>query len=191
MNRIEKVFFVALVGVTFGLFFTGLIAITPNFLSTAQEFRWVVIFLLCGSVFFGAVLYKLLSSTIVIEGPPVIEAQTITLSGLGELVASLDPMNDGAFVVVMFSDNTNKFPEGLNIQYSIENGRLGLDWVLVASGNIELVAGFKEFVSKSGYTVKEFDDYLRVEGENLVDLGKSILQDHGVKPNDKLDIVES
>ena len=62
---------------------------------------------------------------------------------------------------------------------------------MVASGNKALVVGFKELVSKAGYTVKEFDQYLRVEGENLVDLGKSILQDHGVKPNDKLDIVES
>ena len=190
MKPTEKLFSVALVGVTFALFFAGLIAIAPTFLSAVQEFRWVVVFLLCGSVFFGAVLYKLLFSTTVIEGPPVIETQTIMLSGLSELVASLDPTDDGSFVVIMFSDKTNKFPEGLNIQYSIENGRLGLDWVLVASGNIELVAGFKEFVSKSGYTVKEFDDYLRVEGENLVDLGKSILQNHGVKPNDKLDIVE-
>lgn len=66
-----------------------------------------------------------------------------------------------------------------NIQYSIENGRVGLDWVLEAPQNIKDQTALADFIKRNGYTVLRNDTedvpYLRVEGEGVADLGVKIL----------------
>lgn len=101
---------------------------------------------------------------------------------------------DGSFVVFMFpipSNHDEVFP---NLQYSIENGRLGFDWVLLAPQNIKDETQLADFMKRSGYTVSKLEmndvSYLRVEGKDLEDLGIKVLRDfYHLTPETKLELI--
>ena len=101
---------------------------------------------------------------------------------------------DGSFVVFMFSIPGNHDETLPNLQYSIENGQLGLDWVLLAPQNIQDETLVTDFVKRLGYTLSkhEINDvpYLRIEGDSLEDLGLKILRDLYQLPADtKLQLI--
>ena len=89
--------------------------------------------------------------------------------------------HDGSFVVFMFSIPGNHDETLPNLQYSIENGRLGFDWVLIAPQNVKDESSVTDFIKRLGYTSskREMNDvrYLRVEGKGIEDLGLKILRD--------------
>jgi hypothetical protein len=88
---------------------------------------------------------------------------------------------DGSFVVFMFSLPEIRDEVLPNLQYSIENGKLGFDWVLIAPQNVKDELKMADFIKVLGYslTKHEMNDvqYLRVEGDGLDDLGIKILRD--------------
>lgn len=101
---------------------------------------------------------------------------------------------DGSFVVFIFSIPGNHDETLPNLQYSIENGQLGFDWVLVAPQNIQDETLVTDFVKRLGYTLskREINDvpYLRIEGESVEDLGLKILRDLYQLPADtKLQLI--
>ena len=101
---------------------------------------------------------------------------------------------DGSFVVFMFSIPGNHDETLPNLQYSIENGQLGFDWVLLAPQNIQDETLVTDFVKRLGYTSSkhEINDvpYLRIEGESIEDLGLKILRDLYQLPADtKLQLI--
>jgi len=63
----------------------------------------------------------------------------------------------------------------LSLQFSIEGGRVGLDWLLVRPDNILKQAQFEELAQDLGYSVstRKMDDvpYLRVEDGDVAKLG--------------------
>ena len=80
------------------------------------------------------------------------------------------------------------------LQYSIEKGQLGFDWVLLAPRNIEDEAQLTQFMKGVGYTVAKRDinavRYLRVEGKDLENLGIKILCDfYHLAPEAKLELI--
>ena len=89
--------------------------------------------------------------------------------------------NEGSFVVFFFSESGNLDDDGsLNIQYSIEQGRFGLDWVLTSPDNIAAKADFQAFAESMGYVVENRTgnrvEYLRVErGGSLFTLGRAVV----------------
>jgi len=102
--------------------------------------------------------------------------------------------HDGSFVVFMFSLRGNRDDLFPNLQYSIENGRLGLDWVLLAPQNIKDESKLTDFIKGLGFSVlkREMNDvrYLRVEGNGLDNLGVRILRDfYHLKPDAKLELI--
>src|SRR5262249_17295046 len=59
---------------------------------------------------------------------------------------------DGSFAVFMFQPpNKPGSDDAINIQFSIEGGRIGLDWYLIGPSNIQDKEKFKRRVSSLGY----------------------------------------
>jgi hypothetical protein len=69
----------------------------------------------------------------------------------------------------------------INLQYSIEDGRVGLDWILIGPRNIADQAMIQRFVQLLGHRVIEREtnnvSYLRIEDGDICYLGKSIVED--------------
>ena len=117
-----------------------------------------------------------------------------TIDQIPSIVSSLERTGfDGSYVVFMFTLPGNNDDALPNLQYSIENKRLGLDWVLEARQNVRDEASVSEFIKRNGYTVSkvaEDPSYLRVEGKGLDDLGIKILRDfYHLTPDTKLELI--
>jgi hypothetical protein len=101
---------------------------------------------------------------------------------------------DGSFVVFMFSIPGNHDETLPNLQYSIEKGWLGFDWVLLAPLNIKDEVPLSDFVKHLGYTVSKREmngvSYLRIEGQAVEDVGVKILRDfYHLAPEAKLELI--
>ena len=101
---------------------------------------------------------------------------------------------DGSFVVFMFSIPGNHDETLPNLQYSVEDGRLGFDWVLIAPQNIKDETAVTDFIKRFGYTSSKREmngvHYLRFEGKGVEDLGLKILQGFYHLPSDtKLELI--
>ena len=83
----------------------------------------------------------------------------------------------------------------MNLQFSIEQSRVGLDWVLLAPSNVRDKERFAQFASARGYRVFEREmnkvKYLRVEdGGSLPDLCKAVIHDlYFISPESQLDLL--
>jgi hypothetical protein len=112
-----------------------------------------------------------------------------------EIVSKLQRTGrDGSFVVFMFSIHANRDETLSNLQYSIESGHLGFDWVLLAPQNIKDERPVTDFIKRLGYTLskREMNDvrYLRIEGKGVEDLGLKILRDFYHLPSEtKLELI--
>jgi hypothetical protein len=110
------------------------------------------------------------------------EGPTITLAQVPELYDSLASVpNDGHFAVVLFGEagGAPRAVDALNLQFSVEGGRLGLDWVLLAPDNVANEERVHTFLSDRGFQVQSIEvndvPYLRVEGANLPEIGQALL----------------
>ena len=85
-----------------------------------------------------------------------------------------------AFAVLIFNTPDRPNSEGaLNLQISMENGRPGLDWVLLGPRNKEDTNALGQYIQRRGYTYSERQmnkvDYLRVEEGDLIQLADDII----------------
>lgn len=117
-----------------------------------------------------------------------------TIDQIPSIVSTLERTGfDGSYVVFMFTLPGNNDDALANLQYSIENKRVGLDWVLEARQNVRDEAAVSEFIKRNGYTVSKVAQdpgYLRVEGKGIDDLGIKILRDfYHLTPDTKLELI--
>ena len=97
---------------------------------------------------------------------------------------------EGSFAAfIFFADGKQTDQNAVNLQFSFENGRVGLDWVLRAPINIRDKDRFKTFAEKLGYNVEAKEQngvrYLRVErGGDLRELCRRILYELYGVPSD-------
>jgi len=82
----------------------------------------------------------------------------------------------------------------VNLQYSIEGGVVGLDWVLLAPRNIADQAKVSEFAAKLGYRLDAHEmnnvRYLRVTSGSISELGEKIIEDfYKISPDTKLEMI--
>ncbi len=101
---------------------------------------------------------------------------------------------DGHFVVLMFVPPGSTDGESVNLQYSIDGGVVGLDWVLLGPCNIADQAKVSEFAAKLGHRLDEREmngvRYLRVTGSGISELGTKIIQDcYQIGPDAKLGMI--
>ena len=75
-----------------------------------------------------------------------------------------------------------------NLQFSIQNGTIGLDWVLLGPRNIVDEERIAEFIQSKGHTAAEMGindvEYLRVEDGDICGLGSSIIEEFYKMPRD-------
>jgi hypothetical protein len=119
----------------------------------------------------------------------------VTLRNIPEVISQLDQSGkDGHFAVLMFVPPGSTDGEAVNLQYSIDGGVVGLDWVLLGPRNIADREKVSEFASKLGYRPDEHEmsgvRYLRVTGSGISELGAKIIQDfYHIGPDTKLEMI--
>jgi hypothetical protein len=104
------------------------------------------------------------------------EADTIAIDRIPALLAKLRLASaTPAFAVLMFT--TPERPsdsDAINVQFSMEHGRPGFEWVLLAPRNIEDKQRYLDFARRAGFAPKEMAmngvSYLRVEDGDLARL---------------------
>lgn len=106
--------------------------------------------------------------------------------------------NEESYTMFIFEEDGDfTSDEQLNIQFSIENKKFGLDWVLKAPRNIKDADKFKQYAEKNGYEVmkKKMNgvEYLRVEtGGSLFTLCKGVITGlYSISEQDKICFVYS
>jgi len=106
----------------------------------------------------------------------------IKVSDIPDVLSQLQRTGkDGSFAVLIFGPPNSKDDEEINLQYSIEGGKVGLDWVLLGAPNIADRDRIKVFASGLGHewVEKEMNRvrYLRVTGPGISELGMKIILD--------------
>ena len=102
---------------------------------------------------------------------------------------------DGSFWVVLIPRTARADGYAANLQYSIEDGVLGLDWVLIAERNVEDKEQFLASLQRAGARVTEKERnavrYLRATGSpDLAAAGEELLQRvYDVHPDDQLQLI--
>ena len=103
--------------------------------------------------------------------------------------------SDGSFAVFMFTDHGKLGEEnGINLQFSIENGTVGLDWVLLAPVNIRDEQRVFDFLTARHARPRKLTEngvtYLRAEEGDLVQLCQHIMSGlYGIKANEAVDLL--
>ncbi len=108
----------------------------------------------------------------------------VLVSQIPEVVEQLRTKGaDTAFAVLMFESPMARPGEDpfINLQYAIEDGVVGLEWVLLGPRNIEDKDLVESFMTRTGHTVslREMNNvrYLRVDDHDLVQLGAQIIRE--------------
>lgn len=120
---------------------------------------------------------------------------SVTLDKISSLVNSLQSSgSEEAFVLFLFPKEivSNGYAPGL--QYSIINGKLGIDYLLNSEFNKNKASNFNSIVSELGYKPEKKEmngvEYTRIEGGSLVECGQEILRRlYQVKDNEKIHLV--
>jgi hypothetical protein len=100
----------------------------------------------------------------------------VEVTDIPEVFSRLQSSNNyPAFAVFIFAPpDRPASADSINIQFSMEDGNPGFDWVLLSPTNIEDRDRFVAFAESKGYDAREMEmnnvRYLRVEGGDLVQL---------------------
>jgi hypothetical protein len=120
----------------------------------------------------------------------------VTIADFPALVKAIKQTgNNGSFWVVLIPGTAENDGYAANLQYSIENGVLGLDWVLIAKRNIREKENFVRIIEEAGYhaDLKEGNGikYLRVVGPtDITALGQAVLKRlFGTTSSQKLQLI--
>ena len=86
---------------------------------------------------------------------------------------------DPRYAVLMFIPKDSTDQEHVNLQYSIENEEVGLDWVLLGGRNIQDAEALTAFAKSRGHELKHRElnqvEYLRAEGPGIAELGMTLI----------------
>jgi hypothetical protein len=98
------------------------------------------------------------------------------------------------FVVLMFQPANTEDGEYVNLQYSWEDGRVGLDWVLLGGRNIADMGLVEALAEHLGHQVMRLEmnevKFLRFEGPGIADLGMAILHEvYGIEASDSVELL--
>ena len=104
---------------------------------------------------------------------------------VGDIPSIIEKLSHGTgdprYAVLMFIPKDSADREYVNLQYSMENGVVGLDWVLLGGRNIEDAEAITTFAATCGHELKhrEMNDveFLRTEGPGIAELGMSLISE--------------
>jgi hypothetical protein len=122
----------------------------------------------------------------------------VTMQDFPALVSALQATGSkGSFWVVLVPGTARDDGYTANLQYSIEDNVVGMDWVLIAARNVEDRQRFLDVVHAAGTKTDEREGksvrYLRATGaRDLTTLGQEVLRQlYKVKPDNKLQLIIS
>src|ERR1044071_5555451 len=115
-------------------------------------------------------------------GRPAKREKGASSDDIPKLISQLrQSAQDGNFVVFIFVPSDSKDGEAVNLQYSIESGVVGFDWVLISPRNIADKAKVIDLASKLDCRLVEREAngcrFLRTTDSGLSELGARIIQD--------------
>lgn len=119
----------------------------------------------------------------------------VAASDIPAILAQLEASgNEGNFIVFMFAPQDGAPGDGINLQYSIEQGVVGFDWVLIGPRNVADRDRIAEIATVLGFQLQEREmnqvRYLRVTGRGIADLGIAIIQDfYRIDPTAKVRMI--
>jgi hypothetical protein len=130
------------------------------------------------------------------DRPAPKDADGIAIDRVPALVAKLSMSSaTPAFAVLMFTtpDRPSE-SDAINIQFSMEHGRPGFDWVLLAPRNKEDKQRYLDFARRAGFSPKETDmngvSYLRVEEGDLARLCVDVItRMYGLSATTRVDLL--
>ena len=129
-------------------------------------------------------------------GPPPSGPQGIRVGSIPGVLRQLAAAGaEGSFVVLIFrSPDADPAGDRVNLQLSIEDGRPGLDWVLLTSANVRDRERFTRFAAELGHAVgaREMDEvpYLRVEDGDPAELAMRVMRDlYRLSPEDEVELL--
>jgi hypothetical protein len=150
--------------------------IPENLMATADRFQ------VEGGIEVGGCLHHLADRT----SPNVATAfeRTVRVSDIWQVVDQLDRKGcHASWVMFMFNTSVPSAAtddQCINLQYSIEDGQLGLDWILLGERNIVDQKSMSRFSKRRGHTLidRETNDvsYIRIEDGDIRALGLQIVE---------------
>jgi len=121
----------------------------------------------------------------------VVKPVRVTVADLPRILATVAASTrTPTFAAFVFTtpDQPNS-RDSVNLQFSLENGRVGFDWVLLAPRNIKDKDSFVEYLQRRGhsYTERKMNGvtYLRVEDGDLVQLCSDVVTRLYARPRDQ------
>lgn len=105
-----------------------------------------------------------------------------------------DKGRDSSYSTFVFFPRNPNEESHVEIQFSIENGTIGFDWVLLGDIKSRDTKRFTELTNKYGYSFTEMTgngvEYLRVEDGDLVNLCRRVMVEmYGVKPSSFMELI--
>jgi len=120
----------------------------------------------------------------------------VTIADIAAIFEKLRTVGkDGSFAVFAFnSPGTSSPREAINLQFSVEHGQIGFDWVLLGPPNIRDKEKFVRLAEKLGYKPVACEmnkvKYLRVEGDGLPRLCEASIRDlYSMPPDTDLNLI--
>lgn len=111
-----------------------------------------------------------------------IRRKTIAVANVGDVYRQISAQAvETSFAVFVIQTRGDSEEGAVEIQYSVENGKTGLDWILMSPSNIEENSRVIQYAASNGveWQQKEMNDwlYLRIEEGDLVGLCTSLIED--------------
>jgi hypothetical protein len=133
------------------------------------------------------------------RGSGPVELPSVTIRDVPSILTSLSfKRRDGNFAVFLFGADgaPPAAAEALNIQFSVEDGEIGIDWVLLSSLNMGTQQRFRSFFGENGRRVVERKmnqvKYLRIQAGHLGQLLQDFLQrEFGVTLDQRMSLITS
>ena len=111
-----------------------------------------------------------------------IRRKTIAVAGIGEVFRQISVQGvETSFAVFAIRTGEEDEDDAVEIQFSVEDGKTGLDWILMSPANIEEKPKVIQYAASKGveWQEKEMNDwlYLRIEQGDVVGLCTSLIED--------------
>ena len=111
-----------------------------------------------------------------------IRRKTIAVADVGEVFRQISAQGvETSFAVFAIRTGEEDEDDVVEIQFSVEDGKTGLDWILMSPANIEEKPKVIQYAASKGveWREKEMNDwlYLRIEQGDVVGLCTSLIED--------------
>jgi hypothetical protein len=122
------------------------------------------------------IVLLVIAAVIVVLKSRMVPSIRVTVADIPHVLAKVSTATrTPAFAELVFTTPDRPNPrDAVNLQFSLENGRPGFDWVLLAPRNIEDKASFVAYLKRRGYSFSERTKngvtYLRIEDGDLAQL---------------------